>query len=457
MNKLLLIFNYFSHFPVPIDVLKKNNPVVSGMDNGILETADIVFFHLPTLLDVMPDELEKEDHQLWVGWRYEHEETVLWLNPEIDAFLDLYICFKPRFCLWNFGLSVQSTVVSSLLYAVLRSGNPREVYERVSKISYDASLLCWMKYRWSLLKRCLAHPFYYFRQKVVQIKHVFTEAAAFPHRKKVDFMLIGTQKGGTTSLHDYLCQHPECMGSKAKEPMFFLYPCVYDLGFKWYRNLWMNARPVSKLPRNCLLFESSTWYSYWPEVAGKLFEYNPGLKFIFLVRNPIDRAYSQYNMLIQRDKKQLLYEYHLFQEEYDVKQFVDQLLDIPAYPFSYWARLEMRQYSDSVDATVRILPDFLHRGIYCNQLENFYKYFKKEQILIINSRELKNSRVETLRKVESFLNVSHMDWSGSDLEEKHISYYTLPFPVEIRQELQRFFEPYNKKLYDMIGQDLGWN
>ena len=127
--------------------------------------------------------------------------------------------------------------------------------------------------------------------------------------RKIDFMIIGTQKGGSTA-------HPSCWGSFFKEPGFFLYPTEYAKGFPFFMEyMWKEYPPFRYSLSDSLLFESTTWYSYWYEVPERLFEYNPHLKFIFLVRNPIDRAYSQYNMLINWRKSQLLHEYELFPDK----------------------------------------------------------------------------------------------------------------------------------------------
>lgn len=98
-------------------------------------------------------------------------------------------------------------------------------------------------------------------------------------------------------MHEYLHQHPACWGSYFKEPGFFLYPNIYRMGLSWYiGNMWKEKPPFRFSLSHCLLFESSTWYSYWHEVPQRLYEYNPDLKLIFIVRNPIERAFSQYNM-----------------------------------------------------------------------------------------------------------------------------------------------------------------
>lgn len=459
MDKTILIYNAPGELPLSSATLKEQGWTCSS-DRSLLTEADVVLFHLPTLADSMPDELTRDEHQLWVSWKYKSEQTGLWLNPEIEGFFDLFIIYTPALLRKNLYRSEKENnqaATLSLLYGIgLINDSTAPETEEILSIPYSVSLFCFINDRVNLWKKYPAHIRYHLCSKTGKIVNTLKDARRFPSRRKVDFMLIGTQKGGTTSLHEYLCQHPGCLGSRLKEPMFFLYPCVYSLGMPWYKKLWLYPQAFPKRPSNCLLFESSTWYSYWYEVPGKLFKYNPALKFIFLLRNPIERAFSQYNMLIRRDKKQLLYEYHLFNEEYNVEEFVDQLLDISAYPFAYWARLEMERFSGGENTPSHLLPDFLHRGIYCTQLERYYEYFPKEQILILESNDLKKKRTETLCRIENFLKIPHIDWNALDIEEKHVSRYFSPFPKEIRKELQSFYAPYNRKIYEMTGQDFNW-
>ena len=91
--------------------------------------------------------------------------------------------------------------------------------------------------------------------------------------RKIDFMIIGTQKGGSTALHDYLHHHPSCWGSFFKEPGFFLYPTEYAKGFPFFMEyMWKEYPPFRYSLSDSLLFESTTWYSYWYEVPERLFE-----------------------------------------------------------------------------------------------------------------------------------------------------------------------------------------
>jgi len=111
-------------------------------------------------------------------------------------------------------------------------------------------------------------------------------------------MIIGAMKAGTTSLFGMLSQHPQIVPSKVKEPQFFMHDHNGDLHnqptFASYRELW----PETITIKDPVLLEASTGYTKLPSkpgVAQRIFEAGLRPKFIYCVRNPIDRIESQYN------------------------------------------------------------------------------------------------------------------------------------------------------------------
>jgi hypothetical protein len=110
-----------------------------------------------------------------------------------------------------------------------------------------------------------------------------------------DFMVVGTQKAGTTWLFECLNEHPGVFVPELKEVHYFCPPgrCRVSRAAKgeaWYRGLYADAPPGS------VRGDMTTDYMYLPGVAAALQAFNPGLKIIFLLRDPVERAYSQYWM-----------------------------------------------------------------------------------------------------------------------------------------------------------------
>ena len=102
-----------------------------------------------------------------------------------------------------------------------------------------------------------------------------------------DFIILGAQKSGTTALYYDLCKHSKILKSSRKEIHYFDKKHYPD--HEWYKN---------KFPEinGKITGESSPSYLFLPFVPYRIKETIPGCKFIIILRNPVDRAYSQYNM-----------------------------------------------------------------------------------------------------------------------------------------------------------------
>lgn len=106
-----------------------------------------------------------------------------------------------------------------------------------------------------------------------------------------DFMIIGAAKGGTTALYQYLNRHPSVFLSTPKEPEFFSRDSEYERGLDWYTGLFSAASSDQ------LCGEASTTYTrwpHWPYVPERIAEAVPRVRLLYIMRNPVDRAYSHY-------------------------------------------------------------------------------------------------------------------------------------------------------------------
>jgi len=187
-----------------------------------------------------------------------------------------------------------------------------------------------------------------------------------------NFIICGTQKGGTTSLYNYLKEHPQIYLPPKKEIHFF------DLYFKrsieWYRKHFIGAESQ----RFKAIGEATPSYMYLEEVAERIHNTLPEVKLIFILRNPVDRAYSHYWHEVR-----LGYEWLSFEEA------------IKAEP-------ERLARGDIIS---RLHYSYLDRGKYIIQIDRFRKYFSKDQMLIIIAEELWSNPEQVMRKVFEFLGV----------------------------------------------------
>ncbi|MCI5147305.1 MAG: sulfotransferase, partial [Candidatus Electrothrix sp. AR3] len=102
-----------------------------------------------------------------------------------------------------------------------------------------------------------------------------------------NFLVIGAQKSGTTSLFHYICQHPQVFENKSKEIHFFDHN--YHCGANWYRSHFPLA---GKLMRNRCLGEATPYYLCHPHAPSHIFDLLPRVKIIAILRDPVERAIS---------------------------------------------------------------------------------------------------------------------------------------------------------------------
>jgi len=161
---------------------------------------------------------------------------------------------------------------------------------------------------------------------------------------KVNFLICGVQKGGTTAMYNYLSGHPEVFLVKRKEAHFFDFERFFQtaqIDYSIYHSLF------NPTPQQRVLGESTPIYMYWHEAPKRIWQYNPDMKLIAVLRNPIDRAYSHWNM------------------EYDRK--TDSL------PFWEALQSEAQRCREALPYQHRVYS-YVDRGFYTEQLRRLWTY-----------------------------------------------------------------------------------
>ncbi len=183
-------------------------------------------------------------------------------------------------------------------------------------------------------------------------------------------VMIGAAKAGTTFLASLLGYHPQLHLPRPKEPEFFSFDENYARGLQWYRELYKNAGDAR------WVLDASTGYTRYPEVphaAQRLHAAIPSAKLIYLMRHPIERAYSHY---IHRWSKELYYD----------------------QPF----RVSFEQHVEKDTLCV-------NSSDYQLQLSQYRSLFSDENILCLFSHELKRDQPAVLRRVCEFLDVDYQE------------------------------------------------
>jgi hypothetical protein len=127
--------------------------------------------------------------------------------------------------------------------------------------------------------------------------------------KMPDFLIVGAAKAGTTSLYNYLIQHPKIDGAVRKEVHYF--DRDYDKTIDYYRSCF----PSLSQPNDHITGEATPYYLFHPYAPERIHKTMPFTKIIILLRNPIDRAYSHYNFTVRYHGDPLTFEEAVEKEE----------------------------------------------------------------------------------------------------------------------------------------------
>ena len=278
-----------------------------------------------------------------------------------------------------------------------------------------------------------------------------------------DFLIIGAARSGTTTLATLLAAHPEIFMCDPKEPFFFSHQDVYVRGTNWYCHLFAHCR------KDQICGEASTSYSVWPEcgdVASRIAKTMPRVKLIYILRHPVDRAYSHYDYDLTRLGKHWTFEEALARNRSLV------------YASLYMQQI--RQYLSLFDRS-RLLC-LLLEDLKANPEETLSRVWQflgvaqrygAEHLLSENSADEHFVRVQTTQKLRALPGVSFLAdrvpkaWRDSVFRQfKRSPIYRLitrqhnlaPMLPETREWLlQRFAQP-NRELAEFLQRDLsGWS
>ncbi len=269
------------------------------------------------------------------------------------------------------------------------------------------------------------------RKAVFGARHMSSSRRALP-----SFITIGTQKGGTTSLHEYLSHHPQLLASSAKEVHFFdsgLNPEVdtFAAGVSWYRAHFPLAAKMGPYQQ---AFETSPLYLFNPDVPARISALLPDVKLIVLLRDPVERAISQYFHEVRHGFETLP-----IQEAFDAEK----------------ARLAPALLKRNYKDLNFIHSSYKSRGHYCEQLKRFYAYFSADQLLVLDSAALFSDPNGTLQRVYEFIGVN-AGFNLDNVAPSNVGKDKKDIDPAIYDSLREYFQPRNEALYELLGEDFGW-
>ncbi len=237
-----------------------------------------------------------------------------------------------------------------------------------------------------------------------------------------DVLIIGAQKGGTTSLYRWLVQHPAVRGGRRKELHFF--NRNYALGPAWYRCQF----PMGSRYRRWLAIESTPGYLTDPRVPQRVKQTMGRRRFIVLLRNPVSRAYSHYHHTVRLDR-----EHRSFSE-------------VVADEIAGFSKL------DRITYPIPMNHGYLYRGLYADWLAFWFDHFERDDFLVLKSETMFADPQQAYEKVLRFLSLqptgslSFAPFNIGSGTEPNIGATTL-------NRLDAFYAEPNRRLFDMLGNE----
>ena len=237
---------------------------------------------------------------------------------------------------------------------------------------------------------------------------------------RVDFMVIGVQKGGTTALYHYLRAHPEIGMPNRKECHYF------DRDNHDWSTPNHDALHALYQPGRKVYGESTPITIYWASAHKRIRAYNPNMYFILLVRDPVERAYSQWCMLHARGTEKLN-----FQEA--IRGGRDRV------------RITPRKYT------------YVERGLYAQQVRALRREFPNARILFLMSEDMLENHAKTLEKVANFIDVDFGHFNREPVlanTRQSITYPSVVTP-EDREYLREIYSADMEEFAGISGLDIG--
>jgi Sulfotransferase domain len=270
-----------------------------------------------------------------------------------------------------------------------------------------------------------------------------------PVRQLPDFLIIGTKRGGTTSMWRYLLRHPLVAPmfpatQNIKSPHFF--DLHYDNGVAWYRSHFPSAayrrRVQRQLGRAPVAGEASPYYLFHPRAAERAAEVVPDAKVIVLLRNPVERAWSHYWERVNAGTEPLSFEEAIEREPSRLAGEVERILADPRYT------------SPAHDHF-----SYLARGRYLEQLEPWLQRFPRERICILRSEDFYADPQKVYNQVLEFLGLPSAELDASR------RYSVVPTSVRrvermdeaTRRRLVEWYAVHNRRLEAALGMELCWS
>ena len=258
-----------------------------------------------------------------------------------------------------------------------------------------------------------------------------------------DCIIIGVQKGGTKALLDFLSAHPQVVRNELIGEYHF-FDNWFKLGIEWYRK----NMPCS-LPNQIVIEKTPRYFRAW-YAPKRVFQMDPNIKLLLIVRNPVQRALSMYNM---------------YKRYHESKPY-----NVPDEKFKYGMN-SVANMSQSFESSWK---NYIQ--VYDSDFKNWLKFFRSEQIHIVDSAAFEESPAKELTKIEDFLKIGHYFEEEMFVFVPSKGFYCIHPPGKKKhclgddkghhppkispsalKEMTEYLRPHNKRFYQLSGKHFDWD
>jgi Sulfotransferase domain len=254
-----------------------------------------------------------------------------------------------------------------------------------------------------------------------------------------DFLLIGAQRGGTTTLYHYLVRHPQILGAVLDKEVHY-FDLHANRRLAWYRARFPTARFRSAVQRRAgaaMVGEATPYYLFHPGVPRRVAAALPTVKAVAMLRDPVERAWSHYRHEVDLGYETLSFEEAIACEPERLAGEDERLADdVGAVSF------EHQHHS------------YLARGRYAEQLERWFAALGRDRVHVVKSEDFFSDPSGEFVQVLDFLGASR--WQPPAWRTLNAATSTGMDPAT-RQRLRDAFRPHDQRLTTLLGWDHGWD
>lgn len=274
----------------------------------------------------------------------------------------------------------------------------------------------------------------------------------FKKKRLPEAIIIGAQKAATGSLYSHLLSHPKIKGASKKEVHFFDNDEDFFKGVEFYKS------HFPKLSATEICIEASPRYLYHPEVPARMLKLlGKDVKLIVSLREPIERAFSAWNMYKQMaDDAQYIDKLKLKEQLYPNLKMFSTLYKDGFSTFKHVINQENEWHENGIDV---LEPSMIRRGFYVEQIKRWMNYFEEKNFFFLNYEAIKDpiSANNTLKDIVSFLGLdsSKINIDVSIYHNKRN--YSSGIDSNTKNKLTDIYMRNNKNLRQITGLNLQWD